>query len=230
MDEIAEIDLATQVKLLRVLETRTFQRVGGSEDVKTDIRIVAATNRNLVAEVAAGRFREDLYYRLNVIDIHMPALRERPGDIPMLVTRFLKEFSKENGGLVTGIEPAAMKLLENYAWPGNVRQLRNVVEKMVVLSEGGLLTPADVPAEIRQPRVPQPPAALLLAENAAPPSLPAPQPVAEIPAPECSLADREKEQILATIEACHGNKSKAAQQLGISRRTLHRRLHDWGMT
>ncbi len=230
LDEIAEIDLATQVKLLRVLETRTFQRVGGSEDVKTDIRIVAATNRNLVAEVAAGRFREDLYYRLNVIDIHMPALRERPGDIPMLVTRFLKEFSKENGGLVTGIEPAAMKLLENYAWPGNVRQLRNVVEKMVVLSEGGLLTPADVPAEIRQPRVPQPPAALLLAENAAPPSLPAPQPVAEIPAPECSLADREKEQILATIEACHGNKSKAAQQLGISRRTLHRRLHDWGMT
>lgn len=228
LDEIAEIDLATQVKLLRVLETRTFQRVGGSEDVKTDIRIVAATNRDLAAEVAAGRFREDLYYRLNVIDIHMPALRERPGDIPLLVTRFLKEFSKENGGLVTGIDPAAMKLLENYAWPGNVRQLRNAVEKMVVLSEGGRLAVADIPVEIRTlpdasagaPRTPAP----------ALPAPPRPTPAETAPVSDHSLADTEKNQILAAIEACRGNKSKAALQLGISRRTLHRRLREWGIS
>lgn len=216
LDEIAEIDLATQVKLLRVLETRTFQRVGGSEDVKTDIRIVAATNRDLAAEVAAGRFREDLYYRLNVIDIHMPALRERPGDIPQLVTRFLKEFAKENGGLVTGIKADAIRLLETYAWPGNVRQLRNVVEKMVVLSEGGELTAADVPVEIRA--VPTP-------SITAPSASPEPQPPSDH-----SLADTEKAQILAALEACHGNKSKAAEKLGISRRTLHRRLHEWGIS
>ncbi len=206
-----------------MLETRTFQRVGGSEDVKTDIRIVAATNRNLVAEVAAGRFREDLYYRLNVIDIHMPALRERPGDIPLLVTHFLKEFSRENGGLVTGIEPAAMKLLENYAWPGNVRQLRNVVEKMVVLSEGGRLAVADVPAEIRTGTA----ASGGVSPLSAPPQT---TPTETPPVPDHSLADTEKEQILAAIEACRGNKSKAALQLGISRRTLHRRLHEWGIS
>ncbi len=221
LDEIAEIDLATQVKLLRVLETRTFQRVGGSEDVKTDIRIVAATNRDLAAEVAAGRFREDLYYRLNVVDIHMPALKERPGDIPQLVSRFVKEFSKQNGGRVTGINADATKLLENYAWPGNVRQLRNVVEKMVVLSEGGELTAADVPTEIRAvPSPPVPRAALL----SAPPEQ------ALLSNNDLSLAEREKAEILNTIELCHGNKSKAAEKLGISRRTLHRRLHEWGIS
>lgn len=218
LDEIAEINLATQVKLLRVLETRTFQRVGGSEDVKTDIRIVAATNRDLAAEVAAGRFREDLYYRLNVVDIHMPALKERTGDIPQLVMRFLKEFAKENGGHVTGIEPAAMKLLEEYPWPGNVRQLRNVMEKMVVLSEGGNLTSQDVPAEIRTGS----------AANAA--NLPSEVQANAATTLDHSLADTEKAQILAVIESCHGNKSKAAEQLGISRRTLHRRLHEWGIS
>lgn len=211
LDEISEIDASTQVKLLRVLESRTFQRVGGTEDIRTDIRIVAATNRDLAKYVAEGRFREDLYYRLNVIDIHLPALKQRTGDIALLVSRFLKEFSTENGGKVTGIDARAMKALEDYSWPGNVRQLRNVVEKMVVLSGGGKLTIDDVPVEIldagqalREPGVDTTRA-----------------PVAQ------SLADSEKSKILAVLDSVGGNKSKAAEILGISRRTIHRKLNEW---
>ena len=151
----------------------------------------------------------------------MPALKERPGDIPQLISRFVKEFSKQNGGRVTGINAEATKLLENYAWPGNVRQLRNVVEKMVVLSEGGELTAADVPTEIRVTPPPSVPRAALLS---------APPEQALLSNNDLSLAEREKAEILNTIELCHGNKSKAAEKLGISRRTLHRRLHEWGIS
>ncbi len=210
LDEITEIDLATQVKLLRVLETRRFQRVGGTEEIPSDFRLVAATNRNLAEYVKEGKFREDLYYRLNVIDIHMPALKERPGDIALLVSRFIKEFAKENGGLVTGIDAHAIKALEDYDWPGNVRQLRNVIEKMVVLSGGGKLTLEDVPVEVKATSTP-----------------PAPLPVVQLP--HALLAENEKAQILAALTACRHNKTKAAAQLGISRRTLHRKLNEWGL-
>ena len=221
LDEIGEIDAATQVKLLRVLESRTIQRVGGTADLPVDFRLVAATNRNLASLVAAGSFREDLYYRLNVIEVRLPALRDRPGDIALLVSRFLKEFSAANGGGVTGIEPAAMKALEDYAWPGNVRQLRNVVERMVVLSAGGKLTTDDVPAEISA------------AAAAVPPPVP-PEPRPAIPPADVSAAagsgtleDVEKARILAVLAECRGNKTKAAEKLGISRRTLHRKLNEW---
>ena len=218
LDEISEIDPSTQVKLLRVLETRTFQRVGGTEDIKADIRIVAATNRDLAKFVAEGKFREDLYYRLNVIDIHLPALKDRPGDIALLVSRFLKEFSAENGNRVKGIDAVAMKALEDYSWPGNVRQLRNVIEKMVVLAAGEKLTAEDVPMEIRAPAAPVPPAPTATAEP-----LPATPPIATAG----SLEDAERAKILSVLTACKGNKSKAADVLGISRRTLHRKLNAW---
>jgi len=227
LDEITEIDLATQVKLLRALESRRIQRVGGNEDIPVDFRLVAATNRNLADYVREGKFREDLYYRLNVIDIHMPALRERPGDIALLVARFVKEFSKENGGAVTGIDSQAMRALEDYSWPGNVRQLRNVVEKMVVLSGGGKLTIDDVPPEIAnaQPAAPTaPPAA---------PSVPEQMPAAAVPAVHVqadTLAETEKEKILSVLSECGNNKTKAADRLGISRRTLHRKLNEWGLS
>lgn len=217
LDEISEIDASTQVKLLRVLETRTFQRVGGTEDIKTDMRIVAATNRDLAKYVAEGKFREDLYYRLNVIDIHLPALKDRVGDIAPLVSRFLKEFAAENGGRVTGIDAKAMKALEDYSWPGNVRQLRNIVEKMTVLSGGGRLTIDDVPVEILEDSTPA--AAAKVEERA---------PAAAIDIPQAqSLADSEKDKILSVLESVKGNKTKAADILGISRRTIHRKLNEW---
>ncbi len=221
LDEITEINLATQVKLLRVLETRRFQRVGGTEEIPSDFRLIAATNRNLADYVRDGKFREDLYYRLNVIDIHLPALKERPGDIALLTSRFIKEFAKENGGAVTGIDAAAMKALEDYDWPGNVRQLRNVVEKMVVLSAGGKLTLEDVPLEVRGATR----EILTVQDNEY--STPPAQPTLASP---LSLAETEKAQILAALEECKHNKSKAAERLGISRRTLHRKLNEWGIS
>jgi DNA-binding NtrC family response regulator len=219
LDEISEIDPSTQVKLLRVLETRTFQRVGDSEDIRTDIRIVAATNRDLRRYVDEGKFREDLYYRLNVIDFHLPALKDRPGDIALLTSRFLKEFSSANGMAQKSIDARAMKALEDYSWPGNVRQLRNVIEKMVVLSVSDRITPEDLPIEIASASEPSPAA----------PAQPASAPVTSAPAEAATLKDVEKVRILAALEECGGNKSKAAVMLGISRRTLHRKLNEWGM-
>ena len=203
LDEISEISPATQVKLLRILETRTFTRLGGSDALKADIRIVAATNRNLRAYVDEGKFREDLFYRLNVVDIVLPALRDRPGDVPLLVSRFLNEFSAANGGKVTGITPAAMKYLEAWRWPGNVRELRNTVEKMVVLSAGGRLDVEDVPEEMR--------------ETSGSTSLAATR----------TLGETEKAKILATLKEAGGNRTKAAQMLGISRRTIYRKLDEY---
>ena len=233
LDEITEIDLATQVKLLRVLESRQIQRVGGNEDIKVDFRLVAATNRNLAEYVREGKFREDLYYRLNVIDIHLPALKDRPGDIALLVSRFIKEFSKENGGTVTGIDARAMKALEDYSWPGNVRQLRNVIEKMVVLSAGGKLSYDDVPLEIAEPpAAAQPPPAALRQIAAAPAqiALPPPAAVPQIAPPAgTTLAEAEKDAILKVLRECGNNKTMAAERLGISRRTLHRKLNEWSI-
>ena len=160
--------------------------------------------------VAEGTFREDLYYRLNVIDIHLPALKERPGDIALLVSRFIREFSAANGNNVTGIDAKAIKALEDYPWPGNVRQLRNVVEKMCVLSPGGKLSIDDVPVEILSFGK----AASATSESDAD----------DAPA---TLAETEKDTILRVLAECGNNKSQAAIKLGISRRTLHRKLNEW---
>lgn len=204
LDEVGELPMSTQVMLLRVLQNGEYMKVGSSKVEKTDVRVVAATNVNLLYAVSQGKFREDLYYRLNVIDLHLPPLSERKSDIALLAGRFVKEFSARNGGRVTGISPEAMKVLESYRWPGNVRELRNVVEKMVVLSPGGDLRSEDVPDDIRAP--------------------------AATPADGVSgdsLASAEKAKILAVLDECGGNITRAAEKLGISRRTLHRRLNEW---
>lgn len=149
LDEIGEMPLATQTKLLRVLEEREFRRVGGEESIKVDVRVVAATNRGLAEQVAHGRFRRDLYHRLNVLRIEIPPLRERRADIPMLVESFVREFSQQHDRPFMGIEPEAMNILVEYEWPGNVRELRNLVESMVVLAPGRTIRPQDIPPEVR---------------------------------------------------------------------------------
>ncbi len=203
LDEIGELDASTQIKLLRVLETRTFERVGGIAPIEVDVRLLAATNRDLKALVEAGKFREDLYYRLNVVNIHLPPLRKRQGDIPLLIDYFLKFFAKENAKPVNGFSPEAMKVLTSYAWPGNVRELRNCVERMVVMARGTTLTLGDVPADIRS-------AAAHPELATAPDSL--------------DLNLQERELIIRALQECRGNRTQAADKLGISRRTLYRKL------
>lgn len=203
LDEISEITPQTQVKLLRVLEDRSFQRVGSVETLHTNIRIIAATNRDLKKFVEEGKFREDLYYRLNIVDIHLPALKDRIGDIPLIASRYIKEFSSVNGNKVTGITPEAMSLLEKYEWPGNVRELRNAIEKMVVLSTGGILDVKDIPENMRN----------ITKES--------------ITLPVGTLEETERVKIFAALKSANGNKTLAAESLGISRRTLYRKLDEY---
>ena len=220
LDEIGEIGLDTQVKLLRTLESRTIVRLGSAQPIPVDFRLVTATNRNLLKMVAEGTFREDLYYRLNVIDIRTPALKDHKEDIALLVSRFLKEFSAANGNAVNGIEPAALKQLEDYSWPGNVRQLRNVIEKMVVLASGPKLTVDDLPFEIANGEAESLP--LHVQEK----TVAVTAPTNAVPT---SLADGERTHILAALERYRGNKTKAAAELGISRRTILRKMKEWGL-
>ena len=210
LDEIGEIDNAIQVKLLRVLEERVFERVGGTETITADIRLIAATNRDLRQRVQEGRFREDLLYRLDVINIHLPPLAERSSDIPSLCDHFLREFSEKNGKPVLGLTAEAVNLLSAYGWPGNVRELRNTIEKMVVLAHGDRLTARDVPPNIRE--------AVRGASG---------QSRGGVSLAEGSLAEAERRKILAVLEKQGGNRTRAALELGISRRTLHRKLHEY---
>ena len=223
LDEIGEIDSDTQVKLLRAIESRTVVRMGSSQAIPVDFRLVAATNKNLVELVADGRFREDLYYRLNVIDIRTPALKDHREDIALLVSRFLKEFSAANGGSVTGIEPAALKALEDYDWPGNVRQLRNVIEKMVVLASGSKLTVDDLPVEVSSFK-------FQVSSSLQPETCNLKPETSNLKPETSNLATNEKDLILSVLAKCGNNKSKAADELGISRRTIHRKLKDWGLS
>ncbi|HOW97753.1 MAG TPA: sigma-54 dependent transcriptional regulator [Kiritimatiellia bacterium] len=207
LDEVGEIPAAIQVKILRVLEERKFERVGGQETVEVDVRLIAATNRDLKKMVDEGTFREDLYYRLNVVTIHLPPLRERPDDIPLLVQHFLKELSAENGKTIAGLTPEAMAALAAHTWPGNVRELRNVIERMVVMARGDTLTVRDIPAALRDESRPR----------------------GGLPAGPVSLDEAEKQLILRALKACDDNRTAAARQLGISRRTLHRKLKEYGL-
>ena len=229
LDEIGEIDAGTQVKLLRAIESRTIVRLGSAEAVPVDFRLVAATNRNLRRLVAEGTFREDLYYRLNVIDIRTPALRDHKEDIALLVARFLKEFADANGGNVSGIDTVALKALEDYDWPGNVRQLRNVIEKMVVLSSGPKLTADDLPLEIVE-RTGGREDGRQDGRERADERRETTDVRHEAGDASRTLADNEKKQILSALARCGGNKSKAADELGISRRTIHRKLKEWNLS
>jgi len=219
LDEIGEIDASTQVKLLRVLESRTFERVGGSAQIEVDARVIAATNRNLKQRVDQGHFREDLYYRLNVVNLHMPPLRERPGDIQLLLNHFLRDFALENGKHLNGFTPEALKILLAYNWPGNVRELRNCVERMVVMARGSSLTLSDVPADVRSATA----EALQNSSKSSFDSSPTDQSMA------LDINAQEKNLISRALRDCNGNRTHAAQKLGISRRTLHRKLHAYNL-
>jgi DNA-binding NtrC family response regulator len=210
LDEISEIDSAVQVKLLRVLEERTFERVGGDETVETDIRLVAATNRDLKQLVKEGKFREDLFFRLDVVNITLPPLRERLGDVPLLSNTFIVEFSEKNDKRITGITPDAVAVLSSYHWPGNVRELRNTLEKMVVLARSDKLTARDIPASIRE-------------EVRAGDGIMTAGGVSTRAA-SGSLADAERVMILNALKKHNNNRTRAAEDLGISRRTMHRKL------
>jgi len=213
LDEIGEINASTQIKLLRVLETHTFERVGGNEPIEVDVRLIAATNRDLRRLVDEGRFREDLYYRLNVVNIHIPPLRERGDDVPLLLSYYLQRSATENGKTLSGFTSEAMKVLSAYHWPGNVRELRNSVERMVVMARGSALTLKDVPSEIRNGV-----AVALEGHDAAAPTT-----------PPLDMDANEKQLILRALHETRGNRTAAAKALGISRRTLHRKLHTYGL-
>jgi len=212
LDEIGEIDLATQVKLLRVLESRTFERVGGTETIQSSARIVAATNRDLEAMVADGSFREDLFYRLNVVTIKLPALRERKEDIPLLVKHFMDQVCKDNMRDNLNIAPEAISALERYSYPGNIRELRNTVERMVVLARGDTLELSDVPEHIR---------------FAAPANKPVSASAEQSGVQKLDLLHNERTLIEQALKNANGNRTRAAEILGISRRTLHRRLNEY---
>jgi two-component system response regulator HydG len=209
LDEIAEMPTEMQVKLLRALQERTVRPVGGNEEVPFDARIIAATNRDLDAEVGAGRFREDLYYRINVVGVHVPPLRERPGDIAELAGHFIQRFAERFGKPVTGLGPAVLDRLLAYDWPGNVRELENSIERAVALATGEQVTVDDLPARVKSRAV-----------------------EATAVVPEASgrlvtLDELEKSYIHHVLRVLGSNKSMAARVLGIDRRTLYRRLEQF---
>jgi two-component system response regulator HydG len=214
LDEIGETSPTMQAKLLRVIQEREIERVGGEETLKVDVRILAATNRNLEEDVSAGKFREDLFYRLNVVTLNVPALRDRHDDIPLLAQHFLEKYSVKNRKTVKGFTPQAMDLLVKYEWPGNVRELENAIERAVILLTGEHISEKELPLSILQNV--DPPEEQLLSPAAAAD----PRPLEEV----------EREAILAALEAVGGNKSEAARRLGITRKTLHQKLKRYGVT
>lgn len=207
LDEIGEINQSVQIKILRVLQDRKFERVGGEKTIESDVRIISATNKDLLKEIDAGNFRDDLFYRLNVVNIHVPPLRERREDIPLLSSVFISEFVEENNKQVIGIDQKARMALYNYSWPGNVRELRNCIESAVVMSKGSILTVEDLP--------------LTVIDNDESNSL-----KLHIGA---TLAEAEKKMIEVTLTHYQGNKSKTAEVLGIGRKTLHRKLNEYNL-
>jgi DNA-binding NtrC family response regulator len=254
LDEIGEITASTQVKLLRFLETRTVERVGGNKPLELDVRLVAATNRSLEQMVRDGKFREDLFFRLNVVRIGLPPLRERPDDIPLLLTHYLKHFAQENGFPASSVEPDAMRCLQTYPWPGNIRELRNFAENIVVLQQGRKLTQYDLEPKFRGlvPALPSGAAgsggagagggtgsvaasgmsgglggatgALGAGSGGAVPVTPG---WTMAPDRALSVEENEKRLLREALIKARGNRTRAAELMGISRRTLHRKLAQW---
>jgi DNA-binding NtrC family response regulator len=204
LDEIGEVSPAVQVKLLRFLQDHEFERVGGNETIRVDVRIIAATNKDLKAEVARGRFREDLYYRLNVINLEMPSMRDRVSDIPLLAMHFLKKYAADNGKSIEGFTDEALGRLSGYSWPGNVRELENVVERAVVLCTDARIGVAELPPHIVPQRDPS-----------------------GVHIPGSTLEEIERYAILKALEATGGSTSRAAEMLGISVRKIQYKLHEY---
>ena len=210
LDEIGEIDGSIQIKLLRFLGERTFARVGSNKTLTADVRLIAATNKNLEELVKSGAFREDLFFRLRVVEIWLPPLRERPEDLPLLAQAFLREFARENAKPVNDFTADALEALMNYRWPGNVRELRTAIERAVVLCRNDKIAARDLPPSVRQgaaggPLTPEP--ERLLARN------------------QLTVKEAEKQLILRALKETKGNRTLAAKKIGISRRSLHRKLH-----
>ena len=216
LDEIAEMPLPLQSKILRVLQEREFQPVGSSKTINVNTRIVTATNKNLQEEIQANRFREDLYYRINVVSLTAPALRERRDDIPLLADHFLKRFGEKNKKALQGFTPKAMDLLVRHDWPGNIRELENAIERAVIMARGQRITPEEFPAPLRGPE-----------PKWSEPAAEAPVQAADPPV-ERSLKQLEKETILRTLAENGGNRTRTANILGISRRTLQLKLKEYG--
>jgi len=206
LDEIGEISPAIQVKLLRFLQEHEFERVGGTQTIRVDVRVIAATNRNLPEEVAKGRFREDLFYRLNVVSLEMPPLRDRRADIPALAKFFLDKYARANSKTIEALSRETLELLVGYDWPGNVRELENAIERAVVLTAGSQVEPRVLPTTVRP-------------TMAAVPGMPT--------IPGATMAELERYAIIETLKGCGGSTSKAAEMLGISTRTIQYRLHEY---
>jgi DNA-binding NtrC family response regulator len=205
LDEIGDINLSTQIKILRVLQERQFERVGGEKTITVDVRVVTATNKDLQKAIEMGTFREDLFYRLNVVHLTVPTLKERKDDLPLLITSFLDQINEENGKNVKGFTQSAKYAIFSYDWPGNIRELRNCVEAAVVLTRNELIDVDDLPLQVRK-----------LGD--------APSITVEI---GTTLAESEKKLVLGTLSSVHGNKTKAADILKIGRKTLHRKLEEY---
>ncbi|HEY6878111.1 MAG TPA: sigma-54 dependent transcriptional regulator, partial [Polyangiales bacterium] len=210
LDEVSEIPMGIQVKLLRFLQERQFERVGGNETLSVDVRIVAATNRDLRERIKEGTFREDLFYRLNVVQLDVPPLRVRRSDIPLLAHYFLRRIAEENGRDIRGFTDEAMRSLLSYPWLGNVRELENAIERAVVLCTDEMIGAELLPGHSASPDQPQ---------------------KVELPLliPGITLAELERLAILQTLESVHGNTAKTAEMLGVSRRKIQYRLKEWGM-
>jgi DNA-binding NtrC family response regulator len=208
LDEIGEMPLTVQPKLLRVLQEGAVRRVGADREREINVRVIAATNRDLEKEVSEGRFRDDLYWRLNVIHLHIPPLRERPFDIPLLVEHFINKIAEKSGQPPLNIMPETLATLTAYSWPGNARELENVIERAVALADGHNLTPDDLPGRVRS--------------NGQTSSL-----IARAKERRITLRELEKEYIIESLRMTGGNKSRAAEILGIDRRTLHRKLDEY---
>jgi len=275
LDEVGETPAATQVKLLRVLEDKSFFRVGGTQPIQVDVRVIAATNKSLKEAVALGAFRDDLFYRLNVLSIYLPPLRERRSDIPLLVRTFIAEFSKTHDRSFKGITPEALQIIVDADWPGNVRQLRNLIESMVVLAPEGEIRASDIPREIRERtrtlpvrieaptrqvagqelefifrtlvdlkmqledlrrRIERPAERVEVIEvgtrdeASLDPLAPSPEsPTPVIYKAGMSMSDVERAAIDAALRETHGNRRKAAENLGIGERTLYRKLKEYAI-
>lgn len=212
LDEIGDMSLATQAKILRVLQEHEFQRLGGEETIRVNVRVLAATNIDIQQAIEIGKFREDLYYRLNVVRINMPPLRERPEDIPLLTNEFIKEYNQKHNKEINGVAPDAMRLLMSYDWPGNVRELKNICEQAVVLNESNVITAADLPVEIRGK-------GFNLDANQSNQSL------KDIT--KNLTSEIERKIITETLEETGWNRNETAQKLGITPRTLYNKIKEY---
>ncbi len=212
LDEVAEMQPGTQAKFLRVLQEGTLRRLGGKSEIKVDVRVIAATNKEPVAALRAGTFREDLYYRLNVFSISLPPLRQRLEDIPLIVTGFIEEFNQKYDKHIKAADDTTLKILMSHSWPGNVRELRNMVERAFITCQGDILTQASLPSDSQAP-------AWSRRDDSETMTVPLGLPLREV----------EKEFVLRTLAAENNNKTRAADRLEISAKTLHNMLHRWGM-